>query len=129
MQSGDSDADVAQQLLGGVRSFARREVPQHLADHPEEEYPETLVHRLRELGVFGADVPTQYGGLGCGEHTTAGEPIYAVTPPTVLGTGGWNTFMYDGYVPIATSHCYYARVWFVDGSTTYGHTESPGACA
>ncbi|MEU8975901.1 acyl-CoA dehydrogenase family protein [Streptomyces monashensis] len=71
MQSGDSDADVAQQLLGRVRSFARREVPQYLADHPEEEYPEALVSRLRDLGVFGADVPAQYGGLGCGEHTTA----------------------------------------------------------
>ncbi|GHE15707.1 hypothetical protein GCM10010339_91210 [Streptomyces alanosinicus] len=58
----------------------------------------------------------------------SGEPTYAVTPPTVLGTVGWGAFPFSGSVPIATSHCYYLRVWFVDGSTTYGYTESPGAC-
>ncbi|MFD8724371.1 hypothetical protein ACFV2H_42055 [Streptomyces sp. NPDC059629] len=59
----------------------------------------------------------------------SGEPTYAVTPPTVLATGRGDFFVFDGSVPVATSHCYYLRVWFVDGSRTYGYAESPGACA
>ncbi|MEU4925304.1 acyl-CoA dehydrogenase family protein [Streptomyces yokosukanensis] len=71
MHNGDCDADAARRLVDEVGFFAEREVPRYLAGRPEEEYPDELVKRLRLLGVFGADVPVRYGGLGCGEATTA----------------------------------------------------------
>ncbi|WP_097241146.1 MULTISPECIES: hypothetical protein [unclassified Streptomyces] len=64
----------------------------------------------------------------------SGGPIYTVVPPTNLGIIGpaigpdWGRKVYSGHIAMATSHCYYLRVWFVDGSTTYGYAESPGAC-
>lgn len=67
----DEDEVVARKLLEQARSFAELDVPRYLTDRSEDEYPEPLVTRMREMGVFGANVPVQYGGLGCGERTTA----------------------------------------------------------
>ncbi len=54
-------------LVGTVRRFVENEVvPVALALEHADEYPHALVTRMRELGLFGALVPAEYGGLGLG---------------------------------------------------------------
>ncbi|MFJ8476329.1 acyl-CoA dehydrogenase family protein [Kitasatospora sp. NPDC094011] len=48
--------------LSDVGAFVRTDVESYLASHPEDRYPDVLVERLRQLGVFGATVPVEYGG-------------------------------------------------------------------
>ena len=52
-------------LLASVREFVDREVLPVVAHYDlEDEYPEPLVERMRELGLFGLTVPEEHGGLG-----------------------------------------------------------------
>jgi len=55
-------AATADSWLSDVSAFARTDVESYLASHPEDRYPDVLVERLRQLGVFGATVPAEYGG-------------------------------------------------------------------
>jgi len=55
----------------GIREFTRVDVANHLATRAEADYPEGLVARLRELGVFGANIPQEYGGLELGSADVA----------------------------------------------------------
>ncbi|MFI6151599.1 acyl-CoA dehydrogenase family protein [Kitasatospora sp. NPDC051170] len=48
--------------LSEVGAFVRTDVEGYLASHPEDRYPDVLVERLRQLGVFGVTVPEEYGG-------------------------------------------------------------------
>ncbi|MGA5824266.1 acyl-CoA dehydrogenase family protein [Kitasatospora sp. NPDC094028] len=45
-----------------MSTFVCTDVESYLAAHPEDRYPDVLVERLRQLGVFGATVPVEYGG-------------------------------------------------------------------
>lgn len=58
-------AEEREQILATVRRFVEREVIP-AADELEhrDEYPRALVGRMRELGLFGATIPAEYGGLG-----------------------------------------------------------------
>ncbi len=39
-------------------------------DHADE-YPTAMVEQMREFGLFGATIPTEYGGLGLSTSTYA----------------------------------------------------------
>ena len=59
-------------IVGAVREFVEREVrPVAAALEHADEYPHALVARMRTLGLFGALVPADYGGLGCDVTTYA----------------------------------------------------------
>jgi alkylation response protein AidB-like acyl-CoA dehydrogenase len=59
-------------IIGAVRRFVETEVtPVALALEHADEYPHALVERMRELGLFGALVPVEYGGLGLSVTTYA----------------------------------------------------------
>jgi alkylation response protein AidB-like acyl-CoA dehydrogenase len=63
--------DAADTLLA-VRRFVEDEVrPAASALEHADAYPHTLVARMRELGLFGALVPVEYGGLGLDVTTYA----------------------------------------------------------
>ena len=51
-------------MVATIREFVRREV-QPVAQDMEhaDEYPYELVERMKELGLFGAVIPEEYGGL------------------------------------------------------------------
>jgi len=60
------------QIVAAVREFVRAEVePAAPALEHGDVYPHALVARLSELGLFGALVPSQYGGLGLDVTTYA----------------------------------------------------------
>ena len=52
------------QMVGAIRDFVQKEVVPVASkfDHADE-YPAELVDKLAELGLFGAIVPKEYGGL------------------------------------------------------------------
>src|SRR5258708_34233587 len=59
-------------LVDEVRSFVEREVLPiaHAMEHADQ-YPETLVEKLKHLGIFSATIPEAYGGLGLDFSTYA----------------------------------------------------------
>jgi alkylation response protein AidB-like acyl-CoA dehydrogenase len=57
--------DVRKEIVETVRRFVEREViPVASKLEHEDEYPHGLVERMKELGLFGATIPAEYGGLG-----------------------------------------------------------------
>jgi alkylation response protein AidB-like acyl-CoA dehydrogenase len=58
--------------VSAVQKFARTAIADYLRSHNEENYPDALVSELRTLGVFGANIPREYGGssLEAGEVRT-----------------------------------------------------------
>src|SRR5581483_3296638 len=60
-----TDPDVADELVATVRAFVERDVLPVASDlEHADAYPDALVARMREIGLFGATVPEEYGGLG-----------------------------------------------------------------
>src|SRR6185437_10101227 len=59
-------------ILDSVRRFLDREVKAHVhrLEH-DDIYPEEIVERMKALGLFGATIPADYGGLGLSTTTYA----------------------------------------------------------
>jgi alkylation response protein AidB-like acyl-CoA dehydrogenase len=60
-----TDPDVADEIVATVRRFVEREVLPVAVDlEHADEYPEAIVAGMAELGLFGATIPADLGGLG-----------------------------------------------------------------
>jgi alkylation response protein AidB-like acyl-CoA dehydrogenase len=60
-RSEKADNDV----VAAVRTFVEREViPKASELEHRDEYPHFMVARMKQLGLFGATIPTEHGGLG-----------------------------------------------------------------
>src|SRR5271170_4593922 len=68
-------------ILDTIGAFLARDVAPyvHRLEH-DDIYPETIVGRMRELGLFGATIATEYGGLGlpCATYADIVERIARV---------------------------------------------------
>jgi alkylation response protein AidB-like acyl-CoA dehydrogenase len=61
-----------QQLLDSVDRWVEKEVKPIAREHDhEDKYPHALVEQMKELGLFGATISQQYGGLGLRAATYA----------------------------------------------------------
>jgi len=59
-----TDPALADELIDTLRTWVRREVLPVASDYEHaDEFPEPLVAQMREMGLFGATIPTEYGGL------------------------------------------------------------------
>ena len=59
-------------IVNTIREFVRREVsPVAMQMEHDNEYPFELVERMKELGLFGAIIPEEYGGLALDVSTYA----------------------------------------------------------
>jgi alkylation response protein AidB-like acyl-CoA dehydrogenase len=59
------DEALDREVVEAVRRFVDRDViPVASELEHNDEYPHALVAKMKELGLFGATIPTQYGGLG-----------------------------------------------------------------
>ncbi|MEU8250343.1 acyl-CoA dehydrogenase family protein [Nonomuraea sp. NPDC048916] len=57
--------DVQQEILDTVRDFVDKEIiPRAQRLEHADEYPQEIVDRMREMGLFGLTIPEEYGGLG-----------------------------------------------------------------
>ena len=62
----------AHPIVGAVRQFVDKEVvPAASVLEHADAYPHDLVARMREMGLFGALVPEEFGGLGLDVATYA----------------------------------------------------------
>jgi alkylation response protein AidB-like acyl-CoA dehydrogenase len=72
MSTPETAADVRAQVLDTVRRFVDRDViPVASRYEHADEYPQDLVDRMRELGLFGATIAPEWGGLGLDYSTYA----------------------------------------------------------
>jgi alkylation response protein AidB-like acyl-CoA dehydrogenase len=63
---------VVHPVVDAVREFVAREVePAAAALEHADAYPHAMVARMKELGLFGALIPREWGGLGLGVTTYA----------------------------------------------------------
>lgn len=66
------DHDTEAQILDAIDRWVEKEVrPIARKFDQADEYPEDLVEQMRELGLFGATIAPEYGGLGLSAKTYA----------------------------------------------------------
>ena len=66
------DAQEEQQLLQAIERWVAREVQPRVMEYDHaDRYPQELVEQMKELGLFGATVSAEYGGLGLPASTYA----------------------------------------------------------
>ena len=60
------------QMVSTIRDFVNRDVKPYVAElEHADEYPHEMVEKMKEMGLFGAVVPKEYGGLGLDNVTFA----------------------------------------------------------
>ena len=70
--AGATSPEIRAQILDTVGRFVDRDViPVASKYEHADEYPAPLVEKMRELGLFGATIPAEYGGLGLDYSTYA----------------------------------------------------------
>ncbi len=54
-----------EEIVGTIRKFVEAEIIPVASelDHADE-YPHAIVEKMKEMGLFGATIPTEYGGIG-----------------------------------------------------------------
>ena len=66
----NSDAGSRAQIVATVRDFVKREVaPLAMQYEKDATYPHELVEQMKGIGLFGLNIPPEYGGLGL-DYTT-----------------------------------------------------------
>ena len=66
------DAEEERLILDSVERFLARDVAPYAQKlEAADEYPAEIVARMQELGLFGAVIPEEYGGLGLSPSTYA----------------------------------------------------------
>jgi acyl-CoA dehydrogenase len=80
-------------LLEGLRRFIRQEcIPLEELMDREDRIPESLVERMRELGLFGHSIPRSYGGGGLNTEALARVNIQvSQAAPVIRARFGGNT--------------------------------------
>src|SRR3954462_15191681 len=67
-------------LRESIRAFVDRELAPHAEDWEETTFPDSVFHRMGELGFLGLSMPEAYGGQG-GDYycnlVLAGEMVHA----------------------------------------------------
>ena len=67
-----TDPEVADEIVATVRRFVERDViPVASELEHADEYPEALAKQMESLGLFGATIPEEHGGLGLDVMTYA----------------------------------------------------------
>lgn len=86
-------AETETQILDAVGRFLDRDVrPYVLEFEHADRYPEEMVERMKELGLFGAVIPEEYGGLGL-PVTTYAKIVEAVSAVWMSLSGIFNSHL------------------------------------
>jgi len=88
------EADEQQRLiLDAIDKWLERDVRPHVLkfDHADE-YPHEMVEQMIELGLFGATIPEEYGGLGL-SATTYAEIVERIAAVWMSLTGIFNSHL------------------------------------
>jgi alkylation response protein AidB-like acyl-CoA dehydrogenase len=80
--------DEHEQLRESIRSFALRELAPHAEEWEETTFPDSVFHRMGEIGFLGLDKPEEYGGQGGDYYTSlvlAEEIVHAQSGGLAMG--------------------------------------------
>src|ERR671916_2605812 len=56
--------DEHDQLRESIRAFAKKELAPHAEEWEETTFPDSVFHRMGDLGFLGLSYPEEYGGQG-----------------------------------------------------------------
>lgn len=89
MESSTEDAEI----LDAIERWTEREVrPIARAHDHADEYPHALVEQMKELGLFGATISKEYGGLGLPASTYA-RLVSIISSAWMAPTGIFNSHL------------------------------------
>jgi alkylation response protein AidB-like acyl-CoA dehydrogenase len=93
----DDRSAVAAQIVDTVRRFVQREVIPVASQYEHaDEYPQPLVDRMKELGLFGATIPEEWGGLGL-DYSTYAQVVEEICRGWMSLSGVLNTHLMLAY--------------------------------
>src|SRR5262245_36124182 len=94
----ETEAQLRAQIVDTSRRFVDREViPVASKYEHADEYPAPLVDRMKALGLFGATIPVEYGGLGL-DYTTYAMIVEELCRGWMSLSGVLNTHLMFAYV-------------------------------
>src|SRR4051812_26847430 len=80
-------------ILDAIDAFLTRDVAPHVhALEHDDIYPEAIVARMRDLGLFGATIAPEYGGLGL-PCTTYADIVERIARVWMSLTGIFNSHL------------------------------------
>jgi alkylation response protein AidB-like acyl-CoA dehydrogenase len=80
--------DEHEQLRDSIRRFAQKELAPHAEEWEETLFPDSVFHRMGELGFLGLDKPEEYGGEGGDYYSSlvlAEEIVHAKSGGLAMG--------------------------------------------
>ena len=87
------DPDEERQLLDAIDRWVERDVKPIVKKHDHEDlWPAETVEQMRELGLFGATISQQYGGLGL-PATTYSKIVMRISHDWMAITGIFNSHL------------------------------------
>jgi alkylation response protein AidB-like acyl-CoA dehydrogenase len=87
------DPAQEQELLDAVERWVEREVAPRVLEYDHaDRYPHELVEQMKELGLFGATISTEYGGLGLPAATYA-RMVMSISAVWMSITGIFNSHL------------------------------------
>jgi alkylation response protein AidB-like acyl-CoA dehydrogenase len=82
-----------EQLLGSIERWLEREVKPVVKEHDHaDRYPREIVEQMNALGLFGATISTNYGGLGLPARTYA-QIVMKISSVWMAITGIFNSHL------------------------------------
>jgi alkylation response protein AidB-like acyl-CoA dehydrogenase len=86
-------ADADAEMLDAIEKWLARDVRPHVLkfDHADE-YPHEMVEQMKALGLFGATIPAEYGGLGM-SATTYAKIVEKIAESWMSLTGIFNSHL------------------------------------
>lgn len=87
------DPDEERALIDGIERWVEREVaPVAMQYDHDDEWPAELVEQMKEMGLFGATIAPEYGGLGLPARTYA-EIVTRISSYWMAVTGIFNSHL------------------------------------
>ena len=94
------------QIIDTIERWAEKELkPIAMKYDQADEYPHEVVEQMKELGLFGATVSPQYGGLGL-SATTYAKIVSAVCRVWMAPTGIFNSHLILSAPLTSTGACF-----------------------
>ena len=85
--------EVEGQILTAIDKWVEKEVRPIAREYDQaDEYPEQLVEQMKELGLFGATISQEYGGLGL-SATTYARVVMRIAQVWMAPTGIFNSHL------------------------------------
>jgi alkylation response protein AidB-like acyl-CoA dehydrogenase len=96
----DGEPEERRQIVQLIRSFVERDViPVASRYEAQDQYPFEIVEKLKELGLFGATIPQEHGGLGL-DHVTCAMIVEEICRGWMAISGILNTHLVLAHILI-----------------------------